>query len=529
MRNDEQHGLSRRTVLAGLGTIGIGAAGAGMGTTAYLSDEETFTGNELVAGSLDLKLDWSEHYFDGSAGTEYGSYLGTEDDLGDRRGFPSSNPVFAVPQQNVDEFMQATSIEAYPDTNDDGVYSPPAGWDDPESDEYVCTLGADTSRDMDPREDGTGTGLRSENDDTWVDEADTYKPLVSLSDVKPCDFGELTLSYHLCDNPGYVWLNGELIENAQNGYSEPERERLEELYGDDLPEEGQLADHLFVRLWYDDGDNLLGTDETEIVTGSLRSVLELLGDGAGIPLDPTGDTGIVPNGDDDEEGVTLTDDDCHVEPGNPTCGEYGLLQAIRIESGDLPTAVGESKDYETAVGTVTITVTEMEGNDVREFDIDLDGFLASTIIVKGGPKANICRRIENDELQPVTAGEGLGAPLGAGKGGEERYGVSHIDVCYDAETPDPGDPGEPETKCFEPSTTHYVGLEWWLPCAVGNEVQTDTVDVDLGFYTEQCRHNESPGVENETDDVGDGNGGEDGESGTETEDGTKESDGGSGS
>jgi hypothetical protein len=36
-----------------------------------------------------------------------------------------------------------------------------------------------------------------------------------------------------------------------------------------------------------------------------------------------------------------------------------------------------------------------------------------------------------------------------------------------------------------------VSVVWWLPIDHGNEVQSDSVTFDLGFYTEQCRHNAS--------------------------------------
>ncbi len=40
---------------------------------------------------------------------------------------------------------------------------------------------------------------------------------------------------------------------------------------------------------------------------------------------------------------------------------------------------------------------------------------------------------------------------------------------------------------------HCVALEWELPLEVGNEVQGDTLAFDLGFYTEQARHNDGAG------------------------------------
>jgi hypothetical protein len=50
-------------------------------------------------------------------------------------------------------------------------------------------------------------------------------------------------------------------------------------------------------------------------------------------------------------------------------------------------------------------------------------------------------------------------------------------------------------ECFDPSTTFCVGFEWWLPIDVGNEVQSDSVSFDVGFYTEQCRHNDGAGMQ----------------------------------
>ncbi|WP_281194023.1 SipW-dependent-type signal peptide-containing protein [Halorubrum sp. F4] len=59
---NDNFGLSRRRMLGGLGMIGVASAGAGLGTTAYFSDEESFTENTLTAGSLDLyvHVDYSE-------------------------------------------------------------------------------------------------------------------------------------------------------------------------------------------------------------------------------------------------------------------------------------------------------------------------------------------------------------------------------------------------------------------------------------------------------------------------------------
>ena len=69
--------LSRRKVLGGLATMGAAGAGAGLGTSAYFSDEESFDGNELVAGELDLFVDYETSVDQGSATGETGSTTGS--------------------------------------------------------------------------------------------------------------------------------------------------------------------------------------------------------------------------------------------------------------------------------------------------------------------------------------------------------------------------------------------------------------------------------------------------------------------
>lgn len=63
--SDKKLELSRRNMLAGLGTIGIASAGAGMGTSAYFNDKERIANNTVTAGKLDLKLDWWQAYWQG--------------------------------------------------------------------------------------------------------------------------------------------------------------------------------------------------------------------------------------------------------------------------------------------------------------------------------------------------------------------------------------------------------------------------------------------------------------------------------
>ncbi|WP_254824344.1 SipW-dependent-type signal peptide-containing protein [Haloglomus halophilum] len=54
--------LTRRKLLIGAGAIGLASAGAGLGTSALFSDRESFDGNAVVAGTLDLLVHYESVY-----------------------------------------------------------------------------------------------------------------------------------------------------------------------------------------------------------------------------------------------------------------------------------------------------------------------------------------------------------------------------------------------------------------------------------------------------------------------------------
>ena len=61
------------------------------------------------------------------------------------------------------------------------------------------------------------------------------------------------------------------------------------------------------------------------------------------------------------------------------------------------------------------------------------------------------------------------------------------------------DPTTDGRDCFdggsqESPTQYYTSVVWWLPVNHANQVQSDEVRFDLGFYTEQCRHNDGVGL-----------------------------------
>ncbi|MEF8773054.1 vWA domain-containing protein [Halodesulfurarchaeum sp.] len=78
--NKRFYHLSRRSVLAGIGGVGLASAGAGLGTSAFLNDRETFENSTITAGTLDLLVDYYSYWDQGMAGT--GQVHGTQDGSG---------------------------------------------------------------------------------------------------------------------------------------------------------------------------------------------------------------------------------------------------------------------------------------------------------------------------------------------------------------------------------------------------------------------------------------------------------------
>jgi predicted ribosomally synthesized peptide with SipW-like signal peptide len=68
--------LSRRKALLGLGTVGLAGAGAGVGTSALFTDEESFNNNTMVAGELNLLVDYWTSQNTNTSSTDSGTQDG---------------------------------------------------------------------------------------------------------------------------------------------------------------------------------------------------------------------------------------------------------------------------------------------------------------------------------------------------------------------------------------------------------------------------------------------------------------------
>jgi predicted ribosomally synthesized peptide with SipW-like signal peptide len=244
---DEDIELTRRRVLASIGAVGAAGAATTAGTSALYNDTEEFENNTLTAGELDLKVDWEEHYSypqiygfdDPEAGVDV-----TRSEPSDPANYVAlpdpTDPVVWVHESDFQEYFQNTTIEAFPDAVGGPVQ---ADFDA----EQPCEVLADVPGDLGTFNSEVDSPARTKNDDTFDQDEDEGLPLINLTDVKPGDYGELTLSTHLCFNDGYLWLQmpGGLTE-SENGQEEPEASV------DDTPDTGDLAENVQTALWYDD-------------------------------------------------------------------------------------------------------------------------------------------------------------------------------------------------------------------------------------------------------------------------------------
>jgi len=568
MPNDFE--LSRRKALAALGTIGAASAGAGIGTSAYFSDQETFENNQLTAGTLDMKVDWEEHYSDWSDDESNNPANGEIDWAMSQ---PSSGSYYSFPvgaatenksvwvnqddsigpngESSLDLFMNNTSLEAYPDSDDDGVQ-------DSFSESAVCSsdLLADAPDDMDPT-----ANNRTQNDDTYDSDAGEPLPLINLQDVKPGDFGEVTFSFHLCTNPGYVWLNGSNASAAENGLTEPE--------ADDPDENGprnedttdianaqvELLDEVQTALWYDDDcDNLLDRGEEADSSACVQLVLDATG------------------------SMTATDDDSISRNQEAIDGAKALARDI-IDAGGKVGLTFFSTDY-TDDATVDQSVSSSAATDISATETAIDSLPASgrTNIAAGIQEADddlancsngeqavqivVTDGVDNEGETPssaatdVTGGDSddhTEEIFAVGTGGASEDSIEefarpqnddHTFLTESGETltdllsqlgttvlsgeevfftgtlrdallaitdgnglplsppssdfdEDVDSDDDPDRECFAGESTNCVGFSWWLPVNHANEIQSDSVSFDIGFYTEQCRHNDGAGMNNE--------------------------------
>jgi predicted ribosomally synthesized peptide with SipW-like signal peptide len=560
--NRQLYNLSRRKVLAGLGAVGLASAGTGLGTSAFFSDEENFENNTLTAGTLDLLVDWQQTY-----------------DSGDGLAF----------------------VSAHPDHDGDGEQSI-------QTDDGVATY-SDFPDDTDPDSNGSNIPLLDCDTIPPLSEADfgvdpvtgdPMETLMQFTDVKPGDSGEITFSLHLCDNPGYVWMQAGNVTQDGGVHTEPESL----VDAENLPD---LASAIQATLWYDeDCDNVYdeagpvdimltldfsgsmlynqyggvvtqdsiqingntytettkidlaelgtrtfidylqsqnadvkvgvayfdgeGSDDTEPRTGILQpmttdlSVVDsalsglrqklanvVTGGAGSTPFDGDGDPNPYSNASGIATGTYIGEgvDDAQAElQSNGRAGaskrnivlsdgesfngsgstQYASPQAAADDARAASPAPATDV-YTISVGSANDSVLQAmagpasgAGGDPVFFS-DVDDPLNVPAVFGNLAAQTVAEKvIMQDTLGNVLAelADGNGIPLDGNRA-----------TIYDELADDPT--SETREAFRGDGVMHCIALSWELPHAVGNEVQGDTLGFDLGFYTEQERHNDGAG------------------------------------
>lgn len=457
----EQNGLelSRRKVLAGIGGIGVAAAGAGFGTSAYFNDGEVFEENTITAGELDLRIDWQQLYYGPEANTDNYAPYG-----------PAGKPF----------------VNAHPDHDMDGEQSLAV-------DDHDYRYSDDDANIQDVLDCDTLENSDQMSFDTEYRERDR---LIELRDLKPGDCGEVTFSLHLCDNPGYIWWLGEASE-----YTE------------------ELAKAITVKAWYDiECTNEFDEEDGDRVLVASTTLKEFLDEGlspAGRFLNPTV-YGAGVGGDDALDGAveTHTNELDKIEfekDGAKMDGDGEILEIDQDENGNLRiVALFRSPDGTQLIVEFSnlfvknddddeIVATNRHDDDLDEivqYDWkildEFDGETSSDAPGMGAKRikssnetieddlvtSNGCTRNQDEVRTPST--NNMGIP----------QGISFVEFEYCEQERPP--------LCFPENETFCVAFEWCFPKTCPphvddiNELQGESIDFDLGFYTEQCRHNGEP-------------------------------------
>jgi len=553
MTDDDRIKLTRRKILASTGAVGLAGAGAGLGTSALFSDTETFGNNALTAGTLDLKVDWEEHY-------SYPQLYGFDDpasgldvtrtepaDPSNYTAFPpgveahtDSDPLLWVHNDDVSAYHDDTSIEAFPDTDSNGTA------DDGIQDNFDSANACSVLGDLDAGEGALDSGDRTENAATSPGD-----PLVNLQDVKPGDFGEVTLSFHLCDNPGYVWMQASNDSASENGVTDPEGESEAE-------EEGvvELLDEIQTAMWYDEDCDNLTDAGTQTTTGEVDVVIVM--DESGSMDDEEGKFGSAKTGartlasevlsnPGTKVGLVSFDNSAHLRQGlTDTYGDVDsaiddlnagggtdfsdALEAGHEElTGDDISDIDASGGHRASAQKVMVFLSNgSSGGDYQTESDDVKNIPADIYAIAYGSGADdgVMKGIASDpdstyffdaptQSKVETAFDDIGGEITGG--GEEIFFQDTLRSALTALTdgngiPLDGDGGDDfDESSDSPSAdargcfgvgTNCIGFSWWIPTGVGNQIQSDSVAFDLGFYTEQCRHNDGSGQMDEEAEMG---------------------------
>ena len=495
MTNDLE--LSRRKILASAGVIGVASAGAAFGTSAYFSDGAVFEDNTIAAGELDLRIDWQQLYYGPEENADHYAPYG-------EAGYPFVN---AHPDHDTDG-MQSLDLDEVDEgefADDEYVVTYMDGVEDPEEGANIQEyLTCETLANFEVPED-FDNGVRMQDS------------LIELEDVKPGDCGEVTFSLHLCDNPGYIWWIGQKTEFDED-----------------------LAKAIKVKAWYDlectnrfdeeDGDRIL------VETTDLYTFLDdrLTPDGRQLSPQPYGE-GVTPDSyegesDDGEETepclfldkidfgddqITVDGDGMLLDETVVERSEDGELRdqlafvlwlvdpendvQVVLQISELVQKKNDGSEVLREIGDYEGEVIEFDWDILQSYDVDGETYVSDDVgICRTGLRAGRPDEPGDgpefiyQEKEECTTGEtNVTSPTKTPGGSLAAFSAVEFYYCADPEVP-------PPSKCFPEEETFCVAFEWCLPTTTPshvddiNDLQGQSVSFDLGFYTEQCRHNANP-------------------------------------
>lgn len=213
---------------------GVAVAGA---TGAFFSDTETSTGNTFTAGAIDLTVDSVAHYNDMVCAYDSGVFVWT-------------------PDEHILPYTPGT--DPYPSA---GSYDQGA-WNAANPAQYPQA------------------GDRCYS--TWEATDLGAQMFFYLTDVKPGDEGENTISLHVDNNDAWGCVDLDITKNDDVTCTEPE-DAADAENGDcnnSVPSEfmdGELADNLEFFAWLDDGDNEYEDNEYPLFSNVSGPASDVLG------------------------------------------------------------------------------------------------------------------------------------------------------------------------------------------------------------------------------------------------------------
>jgi hypothetical protein len=349
-------------------------------------------------------------------------------------------------------------------------------------------------------------------------------------------------------------MNGGLVEARENGLTEPEaddpdEEGPEDEVSDDVEtSQVELLDEVRTALWYDDGDNLQEGDGT--VTGGAADVVivmdtsgsmggskidnakqgaqdlvDAVGDNVNVGLvefsssagivsqldtsksQTKDDIGTLGAGGGTNMGAGITKGE-NLLRGTEGSGARSGVNKVLVVLSNGQSSTGRSEA--TAAKDAGTTIYGIAYGDGADQDLIED--------VSSPPKTDDGSIDDQDEFAFIadqtdisSVFTGIGGQISVGGEtvffeGSLREALIELDPDTAADRnqgiPLAGDisaeaGGGTGRNCFSGGgLVHSVGFAWWLPTNHANEIQGDSVSFDLGFYTEQCRHNDGEGMNN---------------------------------